>query len=201
MNDLFVSPHSWLNKQMGINKPDRGYFEKGKQIHRIIQDHLIGKVIDERVGFIDRKFEVVEEVDKDKNCEFEFPINSKFSVYGYVDGKDKSVNPKMLLEIKTGTTLWSIGKFKNSIQRKIYTLGYPTVEETLLVTVHSDMDLWGRIKPKKFIVPVTRQDKDDALEFIESAIEIIKSGEFTTDLEDGICRNYSCPYGENCFFK
>lgn len=204
MKDLNEHPHTWLNKQMGAKKPDQEYFRKGKEIHRIIQDHLAGIKLDDRCNFIDRAFEVVELEDFDPNCRFELPIKTigdlEYCLYGFIDGKDKLVDPETILEIKSGSTLWSIGQYVGSIQRKLYGLANPTVKENYLVTVHSDIDLWTRIKPKRFVVPVLPKDREDALLFVNKAIDIIESGDFTSDLVDGKCTGF-CSYGNNCLFK
>ena len=204
MNDLVRSPHSWLNKQMGVEKQYPEHieeaFRKGKELHRLIQDHVADIKPDKRVGaFLERKFPIVEVEEKDPRCEFFYKVNDKYALYGYFDGWNPET--KTLLEIKSGTTLWTTGKFAKSIQRKLNALGTPNAVESLLVSVHSDIDLWERVLPKKVLIPITEKDRADALEFVNDAIKIIEGGDFTSDLVDGKCVDYNCPYGRNCRFK
>lgn len=204
INELLTYPHSWINKQMGIKKPDKkAFFEEGKRVHRVVQDHLCGKVHDERVALVtDKKFPIVEQEEFDKNCKIEVKISREYLYMGYFDGWNPEIGE--ILEIKTSvkeTGLWSLQKYKDSYQRKGYGLGLPSATQSFLITAIQDMDLWDRVKPKTRSLPITQADRDDAMAWIEKAIKFLEAGDFTGDLDNGRCNHYMCPYGENCYFK
>jgi hypothetical protein len=192
--------HNWLNKQMGVKTPDYGYFQEGKDCHRIIQDHVSDTVPHELLNHIPIKFDIVERFDRDPATHFIFQINEKYAVHGYYDGTDKEVT--RFLEIKSSGTPWSLGQFQKSMQRKIYVLSNKKIEESWLITCKRDPKLWKLYQPKYFKIPATEQDRKDALRFIMDAVQIIESGSFDGGLnEDGKCTDQRCYYGTNCQFK
>lgn len=192
--------HNWLNKMMGAKVPDNEFFRNGKRLHDIIQGHLSGKVIDERLSHINHKFSIVEEENFDPRCEFIIKINDKYRVRGFVDAKD----PEGLIlgEIKTSGKMWTIGQFQRSMQKKIYALGHPEYNTLVGITALSDDSLWLKEKPKAYPIPLTQRDRKEALEYILDAIKTIESGEFKGGLdENGKCVLRFCNYGINCQFK
>jgi hypothetical protein len=192
--------HAWLCKQMGIKVPDRSYFTEGKDCHRIIQDHVSGVSEFDLLRHIPIKFDVVEKIEKDPDTHFTLKINDKYAVHGYYDGRDDGFTK--LLEIKSSSSLWTLGQFQKSMQRKIYALSDERIAESWLITCKRDPKLWKLYPPKYFKIPVSDQDKADAIKFIMNGIEVIEKGNFSGGLDsEGRCSNPRCLYGENCFFR
>lgn len=192
--------HNWLNKVMGLKPEVRDYWTAGKKAHAIIQKHISGEEEHPALGHITDRFPITERVDFDPRCKFDFMIEGgKYNVIGFYDGLD----PKngRFLEIKTSSTPWSIGKFKNSAQRKLYALANPKLTESVLIACRKDPELWELEKPKRFKVPITPEDRSEALAWIMAGIKVLESGDFTGGLEDGVCRNPWCYFGCNCSFK
>lgn len=192
-----TNSHCWINRISGRKPQNRMAYVYGTENHRIIQNHLDGSCLDERIKHIDYFFPIVEKEDKDPKCIFRFEVGG-FNMFGFVDG----LNPqeKRMLEIKTGSQMWSIKRYLDSYQRKIYALGFPEYEEALLITAVIDNTLWSSIKPKKILVPLTKKDKEEAEEYIVKAIELLKKGDFTGGLSEGKCTGY-CYYGSNCLYR
>lgn len=184
---------------MGIHQPDNIYFEEGKKVHRIIQDHVARIKTDNSLKHILVKFPVVERVDFDPKCRFEFKFSDKYLMTGFYDGIDWE--NKRFLEIKSSSTLWSMGKFKNSIQRKIYALSNPVFKEAYLITCSRNPDDWKSQPPKTFKLPCTEEDREEARHWIKDGTRILEQGEFTKDLVDGKCVDPRCWWGDNCQFK
>lgn len=197
--------HEWLNKQMGIPVPDYPFLKAGKKAHRIIQDHVAGIKKDDRLSHIDIEFPIVEKVDFDPECKFEMDLNGEYKLRGYIDGLDP--DNKRFLEIKTSSTPWSMGKFKRAMQRKVYALALREYEEAYIITGSKDPTEWEKNPPKLYSMKLTKEDRDDARDWIIKGIEILNSGDFTGGLdEDGRCEGcfWNMPrYGHlaNCHFK
>lgn len=192
--------HNWLNKQMGIKVPDNEYFRNGKRLHEIIQGHLCGKKIDERLSHIQYVFPIVEERDFDPRCEFIIPINAKYRMRGFLDALD----PDNLTfgEIKTSGTMWTIGQFQRSIQRKIYALAHPKYTRAIGITANIDDTKWAVERPKAYELPLTEKDREEALKWILAGIAELEKAEFKGGLdENGKCTMRFCSYGINCQFK
>lgn len=197
---LYNDSHNWINKQMGIKAEERDYFIAGREAHRLIQDHVSGTKPVKTLSHIERVFPIVETEDFDPKTKFEFSPKDGYTVIGWADGLN--VEEKQTLEIKTSrSTLWSIGKFKDSMQRKIYSVGFPWSKRAVLITCYSNPLQWSRFKPKIMELPQTDQDKKDALKYIEGGIKILEAGKFDGGLIDGKCRNKWCTFGKNCYFK
>lgn len=183
--------HEWINKQMGIPVPDYPFLTAGKKAHRIIQDHVSGKKKDKRLKHIEINFPVVEEVDFDERCKFSHTLfipehNEKYEIMGYIDGLDEK--GKKFLEIKTSSTPWSIKKFRDSMQRKMYAYGKPFYKEAYLITGSKDPDEWEKSPPKLYSVKLTGKDQTDAHEWIMKGVEKLRSGDFSGGLdENGKC--------------
>lgn len=203
LSGLHEHPHYWLNKMMGAKMPEWDFFTKGKEGHRIIQDHVSGVKIDERLPGITYKFPLVETKDFDEKMNFRVKINDKYEVQGFFDGLNEEEHRS--LEIKTGTP-WTIGKFQKSYQRKIYSLMRPDIQEQMLISANCTPDKWIEDKPRIFTVSPTQTDRDEAMEWILEGIKILESGAFYSDLvksSDGEwhCTDFRCLYGKNCQFK
>jgi len=202
LNLLHTCPHNFQNKMMGIVAEDKPEYKEGREAHRIIQDHVAGIKLDPRLAHIKETFEIVEQVDFDKRCGFEFPLEGyedKYTLFGYVDGHDKDWT--RLLEIKSAVNPWSMQKFIDSPQRKLYALSHKTLQEAVLITGQRDTALWKTEPPKVFTVPLTDKDRTDAIEWILKGIAIFESGDYLTDLVDGRCIDPRCWFGNKCSFK
>lgn len=220
---LHERPHCWLNKTMGIPQPQKPEWEQGKKIHRIIQDHVSGKKFHPYLKHIKYKFEIVEEKDFDERCRFEFCFSKKYKntyelcgktlesklrddygIIGFYDGLNKK--KRQFLEIKSSDPLWSLVKFQKSIQRKLYALSNSWLTEAILIACSKDESRWEKELPKVFKVPLTEQDREDAIEWILEGIKILENGQFLSDLTempDGSlrCLDPRCFWGENCNWK
>lgn len=196
IDNLYKASHTWTNKINGCKTPDRPYYQKGKEIHTLLQNHFLGISQLEIPQLKDLTFEIVEREDFDTACYVTYPINEKYQVHGYIDGL--SISNNSTLEIKSGASYWSLPKYKNSMQRKTYSLCLPEVKKNTLITVLSNIDSWNNYPPKVFTLEATEKDRQDALKWFLGAIEIIESGDLEGGLLDGYCTG--CNYAENCLF-
>lgn len=210
-----VNSHNWLNKQLGLKPEERPEWKEGTEGHRIIQHYLVGKptkpyvytLFDgtkyECVPYMENikyRFPVVEEEDFDPRCKIVIPINDEVEVIGFVDAIDEE--NKRFGEIKLSSNVWSPKKYMDSFQKKIYALAFKDFTEAVLITGGRNPEMWEHQNLKVYPMPLTNKDRNDAMEYILKAVEVIKSGDFTGGLdEDGICRNKFCYYGANCSFK
>jgi len=208
INMLYKASHNYLNKMMGLQPEEREEWKQGKEAHAIIQAHVSGKKIDDRLSHIKYIFPIVEEKDFDERCKFEIPIKfgvndkvvNSYKVIGYFDGLD--IENHRFLEIKASDPVWSLIKFQNSIQRKLYAFANAQITEAVLITCSKYPDRWSQEPPKVFSVPLTPQDKSEAVKWLLGGIQIIESGKFDGGLdENGICRDKFCYFGNNCSFK
>lgn len=186
---------------MGIKSAPNPYFEKGKAIHRIIQDHVSKAKVDERLSYLNLYFPIVERYDFDPRCKIYFQVNKKYSIKGYVDG----YNPDNFrsLEIKTGSKRWSLNDFKKSPQRKIYCIGLSMIKENVLI--YAPTEDFIKDKPKKMIIEVTKEDIEEGWNWIKEGIKKVENikEEVRNELEstDGRCVDPRCYYGNLCQFK
>lgn len=198
MRLLHECPHNYVNKISGIKQPSNKFFEEGKEAHLILQKHLSGVEIREDLKHLNFHFPIVEKVDFDPDTMFEVPF-FEHTIFGYFDGLNKEKH--QLLEIKTSSTLWSLNKFKDLVQRKIYGWAMPDLKEAILITSARDPQQWQYEPPKAIRVPFTQQDIDEAQEWILKSLQIIKDGDFYSDLVNGKCTDPRCYWGDACMFK
>jgi hypothetical protein len=209
LNQLHEASHQWINRQLGIKVPDYEFLREGKEAHRLIQLHVSGKKKHPHLKHIDMHFPIVEPDIPDDHpnywdlkevCKFSFPLKSdkgEFLISGYYDGLDKKKG--RILEIKSSSTIWGLGKFRNSIQRKLYGLSDTKLKEAVLITCARNVEKWEKEPPKLYSVPYTPKDYSDAVDWIAEGINILLKGDFTGGLdEDGKCTG--CFYGQNCNF-
>lgn len=170
INALTNSPHTYLNKLMGLPTFSIQAFEDGKRCHKIIQDHASGVKVNPLLADLP-PFPLVERVDFDENMRVEFDINNKYSMIGYVD----MLNPdtKEFGEIKTGKQ-WSVADFARSPQLKIYALGLRDYKKMWLVNTPKDETLWMPQTIKIYNKEITELDKTQAMDFIMRGITIIE---------------------------
>lgn len=182
---------------MNIPQPEKIEWEEGKICHRIIQDHVSRIKVDDRLKHILITFPVVETVDFDKNCYFEFPMGD-YLIRGYYDGLD--IENGRFLEIKSGSS-WSFSKYQKSFQRKLYALSNPNFKEAYLITCPRSPEEWNKNPPKTFKLPCTEEDRAEAKQWILDGIKILEAGDFKTDLVNGKCEDRYCFWGNQCLFK
>ena len=188
--------HEWLNKQMGIKIPDYPFLKEGTEAHRLIQDHVSGKTPHEFLKHIEVSFPIVEEISDEKDpeywnakekCKFSKTISDKYEIYGYIDGLNET--EKKFLEIKSSSEPWSISKFKNAMQRKIYAWAKPEYKEAFLITGQKDPARWEKESPKLYSLQNTDQDREEAENWILEGIRILEVGVFNKGLdENGRCQ-------------
>ena len=189
INELYSCRQSWLNKLMGLEKYDTGFFKEGREAHRVIQDHVSGKMKDGRLyrDGVDilPQFSVVEEVDYDPRLKFEVKYGPEYSLMGYMDGKDEPGG--RMLEIKTASVPWSPRKLQESMQWRFYALCNPWIKEVYLVTCTRDLQ-----NVKVMHTEVTPKDIIVVKKWIDEAISIIELGDFTSK-ECKSCFYINCP--------
>jgi len=198
INLLYTASHNWINKQLGIKQEDKPYFTAGKHGHQIIQDHVSGKCKDARIDYIKDYFPIVERYDFDPQCKFSFDVDG-YDFIGFFDGKN--YEDKKSLEIKLSGTPWTLKKFQDLMQRKIYSIAQPDFTEAILLTGSLKPDDWATTRLKRYAVELTERDRKDALEWIRGGLQIFESGDFSGGLTDGVCLNPRCNWGSNCSFK
>lgn len=200
LNNLY-NGHEWLNKQIGIKVPEYPFLKEGNEAHRIIQDHVSGRVPSDLLKHIKVSFPVVEEISDEKDpvywkakekCKFSRVVDGKYEIYGYFDGLNET--EKKFLEIKSSSDPWSVVKFKNAMQRKIYAWAKPDFEEAYLITGQKDPAKWSKEPPKLYSLKNTSEDREEAQKWIEEGISILEKGDFTKGLDsEGFC--------EGCFWN
>lgn len=207
LNLLHTCPHNFLNKQMQIKPEEKKEWAEGKHCHDLIQAHVSGKKKHKYLKYIKCKFPVVEEQDFDPRCKWEkiFKMDGEdFKIIGFYDGR--TLDFTQLLEGKFSSSgAWSISKFQKSMQRKLYAWSDFRFEEAIIITGQRDPKLWKDDPPKVYKVPMTGQDRDDAIEWIREGIHIFKDGDFLKDLEiingKPTCTNKWCWWGNRCHWK
>lgn len=177
--------HEWLNKQMGIPVPAYDFLQEGKDAHRLIQDHVSGKSKHKFLEHIQIEFPVVEEKDFDERCKFTREFKG-YEIFGYIDGLD--VKNKRFLEIKSSSSPWSMTKFRDAMQRKLYAWALADYDECYLITGSKDPEKWEKELPKLYSMKITKEDIQDAKKWIEDGITMLEKGEFSGGLdENGKC--------------
>lgn len=185
INNYHKSPHSFLNKQLGIKTITSPAMSAGKEAHKLIQDHCLGVKTDPRLKALTWHFKTAER-------HVIRPYTGNYSLHGFLDLV--AYNSKTLGEIKTGT-IWGPSRFWELMQWRYYAM-IAEMKHALLITCH--FDLSGL---KTFYFEATPLEIDKAKRWVDEAIAGIDAGKFTDDLVDGKCIRYDCPYGEACHFK
>lgn len=204
LNMLRTCSHCWINKMMGIKAEQTTSMTEGKDGHKILQGHLSGQKKDDRLKWLEENFPIVETRDFDPLCKFDITVEG-YSVIGYLDAQDP--DRKRFGEIKLSSTPWSLKKFQDSPQRKIYSLAFPQYETAVLFTGSKNPDEWCKSDGSKgqmfvFDVPCTQRDRDEAEQWIKEALKIFMDGDFNGGLDqEGRCVERYCPWGNNCHFK
>lgn len=198
LNMLLEHPHCWINRQSGVKKAEYDFFKEGRDGHHLIQQHVCGKALHPKLHHIEDRFDVVEEKDFDERTHFQFN-HGEYVIHGYHDGRDTHTHRQ--LEIKLSANPWSILKFRDAAQRKVYALSEPDCVKQVLITGPRDPNKWSDRTVKRYVLDTTDKDRKDAIAWIEKALTVFENGDFLTDLEDGRCTDRYCLYGSNCLFK
>ena len=86
MNALIHEPHTFICKYvLGLETFTTPYLQEGTRHHRIVQDHVSGRVEHPGLAHLPY-FPHVEHVPFDAGVKVQMPIDDKFSFTGYVDG-------------------------------------------------------------------------------------------------------------------
>lgn len=201
--------HNWLNKLWKIKRPVTENMKAGGKYQRIIQRHVSNEERDSRIEYIEEFFPIVERKNFDPDCKFEIDVKG-YKVIGYFDGKNPQEKKSLEIKLSGGLegrapTPWTLGKFKKSIQRKIYVLAEPTYTKSVIITGSLDPDHWDKpfTKLKVREVDNTQKDMDEALEWLTKGIEVFENGDYNGGLdENGRCTlGRMCPWGDACHFK
>jgi hypothetical protein len=173
---------------MGLERQAFKAMDEGKEAHRIIQQHVSGKLLDTRLEKITVRFPVVEERDFDTRTHFKKGIDGLYAIHGYLDGIDPE--NKRFLEIKTGFIPWGIAKFHSLMQWRLYSL-LGEFNEAVFITCTRDLK-----KVAMFKLDITEKHKQEALDWIKKGIAIIESGEFsyTGQGKSRYCLYINCPF-------
>lgn len=181
----------------------------GTDGHSIIQKHVSGVLKDPRINYLTEEFPLVETKRFDPQMKFVLNIMG-YEVMGFLDGENQQL--KKFLEIKLSggldgkdPTPWTLGKFRDLMQRKIYTLARPDYKKSTLITGSLDPDHWAKPMTHLKVIQCdnTEQDKKEALAWLEAGITVFESGDYNGGLdEDGRCTmGRMCPWGDACQFK
>ena len=191
----------WLNKMQRLETVDFPWFQTGKKLHNIIQEHVSGKKEDKRltnggITLPEFKFPIVEEKDFDERLKFTIKIDENYEIIGFLDGIDPK--RKRFLEIKPSNVLWSLRKFLTSPQRKIYAWAFPDFKEMVGISCEKKLidPKETEVKVKSFILPLTKKDIQEAKDWVNERIKIIEEGKFDggSDINCSFCvYNESCP--------
>jgi|GEM_PF-2755299 hypothetical protein len=187
--------HCWLNRQMGRKIPENDAMRKGRELQDYIKEH--------QSDFLELNEFYIGNSNFDKSMKIETIYDGfinldkgKFEVIGFIDGK----KDEQLLEIKTGTKMWSIMDFYNSMQIRLYA-SITNIDKFLCMTALSDKEQWTINPPKFYEIKITDEMKISAIKWVNEAIKIYELGQFKGGLDENDKCNIWCPYGENCFFK
>lgn len=192
--------HNYMNKLMDIKIPDNDFFIKGREVEKTISDHVSGKKLNDNLSHIPHKFSIVQEQDFDPRCKRFVPIDNNYQLFALLDGHEPK--DKRFLEIKSANSkMWSIGKWMDSYQRKLYAYAYPEYTSSIIITALMDQNRWKMEQPKVYEIPSSKQDIIDAEKYITNAIKTIEARDFTGGLVDGRCIDKYCYYGKNCYYK
>jgi CRISPR/Cas system-associated exonuclease Cas4 (RecB family) len=193
MNELFLCPHTYINKINGLKRYTNQAMKDGTQVHRIIQEHVSGKTKNELLKDLPL-FEKVETKDLDEKMKVEFHIDDKYYFVGYVDGLDPKTG--RMLEIKSGKK-WSIGDFNRLMQWRLYSYVLPHYKTVYMVNTPRKVEEWSEYNVNVYQKDVTEKDIEMAKKYIDKAIYTIEHiGE-----QELYGKNWACNYIDCEFCK
>jgi CRISPR/Cas system-associated exonuclease Cas4 (RecB family) len=183
INNLYKSPHSYINKSLGLKVPENEAMRRGKEAHEVFSNHVCGLKKDPRVK-VNLDFQYPER-------KIFIPYRAEYGLYAQLDAC--SYKAKSFCEYKTSTHPWGQAKFDTLMQIPLYSLA-SHLKHAFMVTSTADFTDW-----KTFYKEITDDDIKKVTKWIDDAIEIIEHGDLKADLINGHCPG-NCPYGENCRF-
>lgn len=198
ITEILNVPHSWINKQLGLERFQFGSYEGGEAAHRMLQSHVCGKAINPALGVLPT-FDLVEEYGQDERTRVDYFVNDDFIVTGYIDGYDTKTGN--MLEAKSyRTTPWTLGKFVSLVQWRIYALALQqsgkATGKMYGVTMPQELSAWDKKTVRVYEIPIAESDFFVADRYIENAIKIIERIEELAYVETKKhCGYKDCPFG------
>jgi len=186
--DLKKWKHSWINKMLGLPKKEFEFLKEGKEIHKVLLGHMAGVQPDERImkreanggDFQLPKLEVYEKVDFDPDTKKYFDVDDKYSMVTFVDGLN--LTESFILEVKTSSKAWTPGMYRDLMQRKIYSIAFPGMKRSFLVSSGRDQTLPGwEHSIKVFSMQNSEKDREEAMRWIKEGIAVLEKGDFDPD--------------------
>lgn len=186
LNSFLECPRSYLNAMMYLEKEDFPYFHTGREGHEIIQKHISNKLLDDRLKDLKYHFPIVEEKDFDERLKFEIKFDDDTFI-GFLDARNDE--KKVFCDIKISTTLWTMKKFLDLMQRKVYQLAYPGYS-FVGITAKPDLSEVYTIE-----LPNRPKDSETAREWIIEGFKKVKESKYEAN-PDANC--HRCVYRKTC---
>jgi len=188
LNNFIMCEKTWLNKQLCLSTVDFPYFRTGREGHEVVQRHISKKKLDDRLtenlkGFY---FPIVEEKDFDERLKFDIKFG-KDNFIGFLDARNDGA--KVFSDIKISTKLWTMKKFVDLMQRKVYQYAYPDYS---FVGITATPDLK---EAETKIIPCRPQDAEEARKWIVAGFKAIKNSDFKPNPKANCQR---CVYQNSC---
>lgn len=189
LNAFYDCELSYLNKQMKLPAEDFPWFKSGRDVHQIIQKHISGEFLDERLmekleGFV---FPIVETCDFDPKLKFKIKFGPDEFI-GFLDARNDK--EKVFSDIKTSKELWNLKKFVDLMQRKVYQLAFPDYR-FVGITATPDLSEVYTIK-----IANRPQDAEVARKWIVKGFEDVKKSDFKATEDKSKC--FRCVYRKSC---
>jgi len=203
IKDLYEMPHTWINKQMGLKTKELPVFEEGKQVQKIIVNHILGKEINDKIKkreesdktFRLPKFEVMEEEDFDPRLKFEYDFDDNYYIIGWPDAIDKK--HKLIGDVKAYNQGFKASMLRDSMQWRVYSLAHEWAKEVIYISASREFNnpRWAE-SIKVLSVEIKDIDRAKAVAWIRGAIKIIESGDFKLEKNDNYkkCLYIGCIY-------
>ena len=207
VSSYFEMPHTWINKTNGLDTKDLPIFAEGKEVHRVIVNHLKGTEINTKIAerekeepdFKMQRFAVYEEKDFDPRTKIEFDINDDYYVVGWVDQMDEKAGK--IGDIKAYNKGFSASMLRDSFQWKTYAIPLTWLKRVFYTSASRDMDdpRWAyTIKTTE--VEVKEIHREQAKAWFRKFIASIESNEYLEDCvlkpRGRTCLYIGCPYCE-----
>jgi len=191
LNSFLECPRTYLNATMYLEKEDFPYFHTGREGHAIIQKHISRKELDERLTEKLSKyhFPVVEEKDFDERLKFKLKFGDDEFI-GFLDARNDE--QKVFSDIKISTTLWTMKKFLDLTQRKVYQLAYPDYS-FVGITAKPDLSEVYTVD-----LPNRPKDAEYARNWILEGFKKVKEGAKTNYAENPNANCFRCVYRRSC---
>jgi hypothetical protein len=194
LNALIHEPHTFICRyQLNLPKFTTLFLERGKDLHRIVQDHVSGRKEHPALAHLPY-FPHVEQTEYDRMMEVRFPINEEYSFHGFLDGMNPQT--RQFLEIKTGSH-WSKDRFLRLVQWKLYAVARPAYTDVVFVNCPASERAWTPRSIAVYTHRITERDKAEAQAFIDHALDVIAHLDQQKLYVNGrskYCFYQGCPY-------